>query len=166
MARPRPHAPAADGPAEGDTVIGFDESPDMRPGVPRETAPRPAEGSHWTAPQRQTARRGHLHREGLDRLTPVFGTANPPRGVSGVVRRLAYRIPEHRARHWALLLAADRADVADSKASASPSKPIPFVRSPLPALSPSAWPSCSDARSIEPAPHGALRPASRPSRSP
>lgn len=42
---------------------------------------------------------------------PVFGTAQPPRGVSGVMRRLAYRIPEHHAKHWMLLLAADRVDV-------------------------------------------------------
>jgi hypothetical protein len=45
-------------------------------------------------------------------LTPVFGTAQPPRGPSGVLRRAAYRIPEHRALHWLLLVVADRVDVA------------------------------------------------------
>jgi hypothetical protein len=56
-----------------------------------------------------------LRRKGLDRLTPVYGTAQPPRGVSGLMRRLAYTRPEHEARHWALLLAADRVDVLEGR---------------------------------------------------
>jgi hypothetical protein len=39
-------------------------------------------------------------------------TARPPApeagGLTGAVRRLAYAVPEHRARRWMLLLAADR----------------------------------------------------------
>lgn len=124
MARPAPRAPAGEGPAEGEGAIGFDESPEMRPGVPRETEPRPAEGSHWTAPDRQTARRGHLHRKGLDRLTPVFGTVQPPRGLSGLVRRIAYRVPEHRARHWMMLLVADRIDVAEGRLGDALGRPL------------------------------------------
>src|SRR5690606_2566245 len=34
------------------------------------------------------------------RRTPVFGTAAPPHGPSGAVRRLAYRYPDHLVRHW------------------------------------------------------------------
>lgn len=52
-------------------------------------------------------------REDLAQLTPVFGTAEPPSGLSGVLRRLAYRIPDHRASHWAALLIADRIDVLE-----------------------------------------------------
>ena len=48
-------------------------------------------------------------------LTPVFGTACPPKGLSGVVRRFAYaRYSEARAAHWLLLLAADRIDAVES----------------------------------------------------
>jgi hypothetical protein len=36
-----------------------------------------------------------------------------------VVRRLAYRIPEHRASRWALLLAGDRIDVLESRLAGS-----------------------------------------------
>src|SRR5690242_19562799 len=43
-------------------------------------------------------------------LTPVFSTAVPPRGLSGVLRRRAYQIHEHLARRWLLLLVADRVD--------------------------------------------------------
>jgi hypothetical protein len=47
------------------------------------------------------------------RDTPVFGTAQPPQGISGLVRRRAYAIPEHRVRHWMLLLLADRLDLLE-----------------------------------------------------
>jgi hypothetical protein len=86
-----------------------------RPGVPMEREPRPAGAAHWRVPPRQTADVAVLKRVGLDELTPVFGTAQPPHGLSGVVRRIAYRVPEHRARHWALLLMADRIDVIESR---------------------------------------------------
>jgi hypothetical protein len=44
-------------------------------------------------------------------ITPIFGTAQLPHGASGLLRRVAYRSPEHLARHWLLLLIADRIDV-------------------------------------------------------
>ena len=46
-------------------------------------------------------------------LTPVHSTAIPPRGLSGLLRRVAYGIPEYRARRWALLMLADRVDVIE-----------------------------------------------------
>ena len=52
-------------------------------------------------------------RERVQQLPPARGTAQPMRGLSGVVRRAAYRIPEHEARHWALLLFADRVDAVE-----------------------------------------------------
>jgi hypothetical protein len=45
------------------------------------------------------------------RLTPVFGTSVPPRGLSGLLRRQAYAIPDHHPLHWQTLLLADRVDV-------------------------------------------------------
>src|SRR5690606_1996769 len=50
-------------------------------------------------------------------LTPVFGTACPPRGFSGLIRRYAYRFGESRLLHWALLMLADRVDVEESRLS-------------------------------------------------
>jgi hypothetical protein len=85
-----------------------------RPGVPQELEPEPEPDAQWPAPeqQRDTAA---LEASGIRRLTPVFGTAQPPRLASGVLRRLAYRIPEQRASRWALLLAADRVDVLEHR---------------------------------------------------
>ena len=51
----------------------------------------------------------------VGQLTPVFGTAQPPRGLSGLIRRAAYRIPEHKAGRWMLLLLGDRVDVWESR---------------------------------------------------
>ena len=49
------------------------------------------------------------------RLTPVFGTACPPKGVSGALRKYAYRRhSEAKAAHWLLLLLADRIEVQGS----------------------------------------------------
>lgn len=62
------------------------------------------------------------------RLTPVFGTSVPLRGLSGVVRRFAYRYSEARAAHWLLLLVGDRIDAIESHllslARARPDNPI------------------------------------------
>jgi hypothetical protein len=43
-------------------------------------------------------------------MPPVFGTAVPPRGLSGAIRLLAYRLPDHYPSHWFLLMIGDRVD--------------------------------------------------------
>jgi hypothetical protein len=80
-----------------------------------EHAPQPALGAHWTRPERQPAAKGVTHRKELARMTPVFGTAQPLAGLSGLIRRKAYAIPEHLVRHWMLLLIADRVDVLEAR---------------------------------------------------
>jgi hypothetical protein len=93
--------------------FGVDVGDDARPGVPRErTAGDGLWRGEWPAPQRGM---GLLSRAGVRTPTPVFGTAQPARGLSGAVRRLAYAVPEHRASRWALLLAADRIDVLEHR---------------------------------------------------
>lgn len=51
----------------------------------------------------------------IGKLTPVFGTCQPPRGLSGMMRRAGYKIPEHKAARWMTLLLADRVDVWESR---------------------------------------------------
>jgi hypothetical protein len=43
-------------------------------------------------------------------MPPVFGTAVPLRGLSGAIRKLAYRNPDHYPRHWLLMMLGDRVD--------------------------------------------------------
>ena len=46
-------------------------------------------------------------------MTRVFGTSTPPRGLSGLIRRFAFRFSEDDARHWLTLIFADRIDVVE-----------------------------------------------------
>src|SRR5947209_1053068 len=93
---------------------GIDLPREQRPGVPMETPPRPAGHAHWTRPEPMKSEAMVLKRAELDQLTPVYATSVPPRGLSGIIRRAAYRIPDHRVSHWMLLLLADRVDVVES----------------------------------------------------
>jgi hypothetical protein len=93
-----------------------DATPATRPGVPRMHRASPDPGAHWDRPEQQRGT-ALLGRSGLREATPVFGTAQPARGLSGLVRRAAYRIPEHRSGRWALLLLGDRIDVLEHRAA-------------------------------------------------
>lgn len=122
--RPEVGAPGETAAAAGAPVPAVDVAPEKRPGTPREAEPEADAGAHWTTPERQPVGRRHLTRAGLRDLTPVFGTAQPPRGLSGMMRGAAYRIPEHRARHWAMLMAADRVDVLESRVGELLGRPL------------------------------------------
>ena len=69
--------------------------------------------AHWIVPDRQPDPGNILKRKGLEELTPVFGNTVPPKGLSGVMRRAAYQIPDHRTSHWLMLLLADRVDALE-----------------------------------------------------
>jgi hypothetical protein len=43
----------------------------------------------------------------------VFGTASPPRWISGAIRRLAFRWSESNWIHWLLLIGADRVNMVE-----------------------------------------------------
>ena len=89
---------------------GLDSDPRARPGVPAEIdPPRPSGTPHYTDPAQQTTSPRPLVGRGRS-LTRVYATNVPPRGLSGLLRRLAYRIPDYRARRWLLLMTADRVD--------------------------------------------------------
>jgi len=90
---------------------GADLDPADRPSVPRERFDLDRSGAHWTFPEQQPERWPRERSVEHAILTPVFGTSCPPRGISGAMRKLAYRrYSEARAAHWLLLIAADRVD--------------------------------------------------------
>lgn len=103
---------------------GIDATEEARPGVPMEASAERAEAAERGPPTRQRLRRRHLKRKGLDRMTPVVGTGQPPRGASGALRKAAYEVPEHRARHWGLLLLADRVDVLEGRVGGLLGRPL------------------------------------------
>jgi hypothetical protein len=46
-------------------------------------------------------------------VTRVFGTSVPPSGLSGIIRRYAFKHSEDRYRHWIPLILADRINVVE-----------------------------------------------------
>jgi hypothetical protein len=107
---------------------GVDLDPNDRPSVPRLKFDPAATGAHWDFPERQQEKWPRERSIEHEMLTPVFGTSTPPRGLSGLVRRYAYRYSEGRAAHWLLLLGADRINSIESHlvsfASLRPDNPI------------------------------------------
>ncbi len=95
------------------TGWGVDARLEDRPGVPAERQPpQPIGNPSWTVPARQTIGTPTAH--GVERpITPVYGTAVPLRGLSGLMRAAAYQIPDYKPRRWMLLMMADRVDVIE-----------------------------------------------------
>ena len=94
---------------------GVDLDPKDRPAVPRLQFDPDLSGAHWEFPERQPEKWPRERSIEHKFLTPVFGTSCPPKGLSGVMRKCAYRTySEGRAAHWLLLLAADRVDAWES----------------------------------------------------
>jgi hypothetical protein len=92
---------------------GVDLDPADRPSVPKLQFQEDLSGAHWEFPDRQPEKWPRERSVEHAFLTPVFGTAQPPAGVSGVIRRYAYEYSEGRAAHWLLLLFADRVDAVE-----------------------------------------------------
>jgi hypothetical protein len=92
---------------------GADLDPTDRPAVPKEHIPPRNIDAHWSVPTPQEETIEVLVSKERPKITPVFGTGVPPRGVSGVMRRLAYGYPDGDLRHWLILLAADRVNVIE-----------------------------------------------------
>jgi hypothetical protein len=93
---------------------GADLDPADRPAYPKERIPARLPGLHWTEPEQQPRTVEVLCSTERDsRITPVFGSTLPPRGVSGILRGAAFKYSENDLRHWLILLAADRTDVVE-----------------------------------------------------
>jgi hypothetical protein len=75
------------------------------------------EGEHagysWERPPQQPITVEVLHSNERTDLTSVFGTSMPPSGLSGVLRRLAFRYSESSYGHWLPLMLADRVSVVE-----------------------------------------------------
>jgi hypothetical protein len=84
-----------------------------RPAYPRERKPNRLEGVHWHEPENQALTVEILRSNERPAMTPLFGTTVPPTGVSGNMRRFAFRYSENDLRHWLILLAADRVQMVE-----------------------------------------------------
>lgn len=92
---------------------GSDLPRENRPAVPMERTP-PRLDVPWSDPPPQQPRTVEVLRS-VERPehSRTFGTRLPPRGLSGMMRRAAFRRSENDVRHWFMLIAADRVNVVE-----------------------------------------------------
>lgn len=70
-------------------------------------------GYTWQRPPQQPVDVEVLHSIERPNVSAVFGTSVPPTGLSGQIRRFAFRFSESEYGHWLPLLLADRVNVVE-----------------------------------------------------
>ncbi|MET7257154.1 hypothetical protein [Dyadobacter fermentans] len=70
-------------------------------------------GMIWERPAQQAQLVEILHSNERPTASAVFGSANPPAGLSGKLRRFAFKFSESTWTHWLALLVADRVNMIE-----------------------------------------------------
>ena len=70
-------------------------------------------GYNWERPPQQPLTVEILHSNERPNVTAVFGTSTPPAGLSGMIRRIAFKYSESSYGHWLPLMLADRVNVVE-----------------------------------------------------
>lgn len=70
-------------------------------------------GLSWERPAQQPLDVEVLHSNERPNFTAVFGTSMPPAGLSGMLRRYAFKYSESSYAHWLPLVMADRVGVVE-----------------------------------------------------
>ena len=92
---------------------GVDVDPENNPTYPMRHVEDQERGLSWTRPSQQEPRVEVLQSIEYDRPPAVTGTSTPPSGMSGAIRRYAFRRSESDWWHWLLLMGADRINVVE-----------------------------------------------------
>lgn len=92
---------------------GADLDHSNRPGYPMERIPPRDIGVHWDEPPQQRETVEILVSKERPRITRIFSSKLPPKGLSGRLREYAFTFTEADSRHWAILLFADRVDMVE-----------------------------------------------------
>jgi hypothetical protein len=93
---------------------GIDADPENDPTYPmKKRTDAEQRGYTWPRPSQQPSTVEVLHSNERPNLSAVFGTSTPPRGLSGMLRRFAFRYNESNYGHWLPLMAADRIGVVE-----------------------------------------------------
>lgn len=94
---------------------GIDADPKNDPTYPMKPHRTDLEqqGYNWERPTQQPVDVEVLHSNERPNVSAVFGTASPPSGLSGMIRRFAFRYSENEYRHWLPLILADRVNVVE-----------------------------------------------------
>jgi hypothetical protein len=93
---------------------GVDANPKNDPTYPyRDRSKDEGLTGDWQRPPLQSSDVEVLESIEYVRRPAVFGTSTPPRGLSGMIRRLAFRWSESNWIHWLMLMGADRINVVE-----------------------------------------------------
>lgn len=93
---------------------GVDADPDNDPTYPmRHVEDQKDRGLTWDRPAQQQPGVEVLRSIEHNRLPAVIGTSTPPRWLSGMIRRVAFRRSESDWWHWLMLMGADRLNVVE-----------------------------------------------------
>jgi hypothetical protein len=93
---------------------GMDADPDNNPTYPMKhyTGADHDRLNYDRAPQ-QPSKVEVLHSNERPGITRVFGTSTPPSGLSGILRRYAFKFSEGSSGHWMTLILADRVNMVE-----------------------------------------------------
>lgn len=92
---------------------GIDADPKNDPTYPMRQRGDHEAVDHWNRPPLQQENIEVLHSNERPNLSAVFGTSVPPSGLSGMLRRVAFRYSEGSFGHWLPLLFADRVNMVE-----------------------------------------------------
>jgi hypothetical protein len=93
---------------------GIDADPKNDPTYPmKHRTNEEHKGYSWERPTQQPIDIEVLHSIERPNVTAVFGTSIPPSGLSGMIRRFAFKYSENSYLHWLPLLLADRVNVVE-----------------------------------------------------
>jgi hypothetical protein len=93
---------------------GVDENPENDPTYPiKEWNGADHQRFNYEKPTQQPIDIEVLHSNERPGIPRVFGTSTPPSGLSGMIRRFAFRYSESSYAHWVPLVIADRINVVE-----------------------------------------------------
>ncbi len=93
---------------------GIDADPENDPVYPMKNRTNEEhKGYTWERPTQQSVDIEVLHSVERPNITAVFGTSMPPSGLSGMIRRIAFKYSESSYGRWLPLVLADRINVLE-----------------------------------------------------
>jgi hypothetical protein len=102
---------------------GIDANPDNDPTYPMKNRNNGEHaGYSWERPPQQPVNVEVLHSNERPNVSAAFGTSTPPAGLSGMIRRFAFRYSESSYGHWLPLMLADRVGVVEGRVEAQQKK--------------------------------------------
>jgi hypothetical protein len=116
MLQERTRIASARSPIDPASVVGWgvDANPENDPTYPqRDRSKDQGLAYNWERPAQQHSDVEILRSMEHSHMPAVFGTATPPSGLSGMIRRLAFRWSESNWLHWLMLMGADRINVVE-----------------------------------------------------